>query len=250
MHRFFVPDEAIRGDAVFFSKSQSHQIAKVLRMSPGQVLEIFTSQGDEYEVSLSDIEAAVAVGTIQKTLIPQAIPEINVQLFISPIKHDHFDFVLQKCTEIGIQTFTPVISSRTIVNLSNWDKKIQRWKKIIIEASEQSRRNSLPELLQPMSLSQSFEIAKNYDRCYIAWENEKSLLLIEQILRNPLPPLPTIGLYIGPEGGYSSEEILLAEKANIIPVSLGDQVLRSETAAIVGCSLIMNILRYLGSARK
>ena len=249
MHRFYIPSEAISGDSITFSKNQSHQIINVLRMAPGNSLVVFDGQGGEFEVGLSNMQVGPLIGKIIKNLPSHDVMKIAISLFISPIKQDHFEYVLQKSTEIGVRSITPVISSRTIINLPDWNKKIERWRRIIIEAAEQSRCSRLPELHEPVNFQNAFLSTNSLDRCYIAWENEQSQNLVTHILKDPYPCPRKVGLCIGPEGGYSATEITRAKEAKFIPVSLGSQILRSETAAIVGTSLLINLLTYLWSSR-
>ena len=245
MHRFFITEESVSADTVIFSKDQVHQITHVLRLTSGKVLTTFDSNGVEYEVVLTIVNTTAVVGRIQKITQPREAPPVAVSLWVSPIKHDHFELVLQKCTELGIRSFTPVISSRTIVLLADWQKKIERWRRIIIEAAEQSRCTMIPELHQPVTLVNTFQMISTLDRCYIAWENENSQMLVDHI-HNISTPLPrNVGLFIGPEGGYSETEINYAKDVGIIPVSLGNHILRSETAAIVGSSLLTCLFSYL-----
>jgi 16S rRNA (uracil1498-N3)-methyltransferase len=247
MHRFYIPVESFSDTLVNFSKDQSHQISKVLRMTPGTTVIVFDPQGFEYDVRLQIMTPETVIGEIIKMYPDRMTNSVSVSLFISPLKHNHFEYVLQKTTEIGINSLTPVISSRTIIDLNNWDHKSERWLRIMIEAAEQSRSSRIPELREPLHFQDALHTVGYLERSYIAWENEKGTNIVTHVLssRHPLPK--AVGLFIGPEGGFSDTEIAMAVDANINPVSLGSQILRSETAAIVGSSLIISLYDYLGS---
>jgi 16S rRNA (uracil1498-N3)-methyltransferase len=249
MHRFFISSSAIFGDLVQFSKDQSHQIVRVLRMSSGDKVSVFNGQGDEYEVQITSTHPGAVMAAITKKCSPQETHGITISLFISPIKHDHFEYILQKTTEIGVSLITPVTCTRTIVNVSSWENKVDRWKRIIIEAAEQSRATRLPNLQKPINFSNALLLTRSLDCVYIAWENEQDQTLLAHVLDNGNPKPKKVGLFIGPEGGFTNDEIIKAVEFNLIPVSLGSQILRSETAAIVGSFMLLNSLKYIWSLR-
>jgi 16S rRNA (uracil1498-N3)-methyltransferase len=117
-------------------------------MGPGSEVIVFDSQGLEYEVVLTSIASNSVSGLVQRISRCEN-PELKIFLFISPIKHAHFEIALQKCTEVGVYTIIPVISSRTVVSQSNWSHKEARWERIIIESAEQSASSSVPDLTPP-----------------------------------------------------------------------------------------------------
>jgi 16S rRNA (uracil1498-N3)-methyltransferase len=249
MHRFFISSGVLSGDTIHFSKVQSHQIVHVLKMSTGEIVSVFNAQAEEYEVQINSLSPGTVTAMILKKYPPQETHGITISLFISPIKHDHFEYILQKTTEIGVSSITPVTSTRTIVSVSSWAHKVERWKRIIIEAAEQSQSTRLPELQNPINFSNALLITSTLDRGYIAWENEKDQTLLAHVLDDQNPKPKKVGLFIGPEGGFTDDEIKKAVELNLIPVSLGSQILRSETAAIVGSFLLINSLTYIWSTK-
>jgi 16S rRNA (uracil1498-N3)-methyltransferase len=247
MHRFFIPSVAAPDHPLFFSKPQSHQISTVLRMEPGSVVIVFDSQGLEYEVVLTSVASSSVTGLIQRISRNENL-EINIFLFISLIKQAHFEIALQKCTEVGVRTIIPILCSRTVVSNSNWSHKEARWERILIEAAEQSASSNVPDIHNPMPLVEAVKFCSTLDRTYIAWENERSITITDHLLSSHGSQeinLCNTGLFIGPEGGFSEPEIRQAAEAGLIPVSLGRKILRSETAAIVGCSLLINLTNHL-----
>ena len=168
--------------------------------------------------------------------------KVKITIFISLIKQNRFEVALQKCTELGVFAFVPFYSSRSIFQKSSsvGDNKISRWKSIIQEASEQCGRPDIPRFFDPVS----YEIAcKKSQDCFsiILWENEEKIKL-KSVLQNLKGSDHSINIFVGPEGGFSSDEIKLANSIGIKSASLGDLILRSETAAI---SAISNVFYEL-----
>ena len=155
------------------------------------------------------------------------------------------DFIVQKSTELGINAIIPFISSRTIpiINRNNLEKKQRRWQKIAYEASKQSERSIIPEISSIITFNELLNKSANFDLPLLFWENERSINL-KDILTSLPKPDTILGL-IGPEGGFSEEEIRIAKEAGLTSVSLGNHYLRSETAALFVLSLITYIFDIL-----
>ena len=236
MHRFFVPSENISDVQAVLDSEQAHQISQVLRMKVGDGLIILDNSGWEYEVSLTAVSRKRVTGTIVEKRKVLAEPSIHITLYMSLLKRDKFEWVLQKCTEVGVGRFVPLVTQRSLVqSIDIKQSKKTRWQKIIQEAAEQSGRGRLPELCQPME----FAVAANGVETAVAlipWE-EATAVSTRQALAGKSPE--SIALFIGPEGGFAKAEISLAEENGIMPVTLGKRILRSETAAVVAASIII-----------
>jgi 16S rRNA (uracil1498-N3)-methyltransferase len=158
-------------------------------------------------------------------------------------QREKFEWVLQKCTEIGAAAFTPVITSRSIVqDIRTTGQKTDRWQQILKEAAEQSGRARIPVLNPPVLFLQALEQLRGFDLGLVAYENEKGLS-IRKALRGYQGG--SLGILIGPEGGLAEEESLRARQSGIQLVSLGVRTLRMETAAIVATTLILHQLKSL-----
>jgi 16S rRNA (uracil1498-N3)-methyltransferase len=166
---------------------------------------------------------------------------------------------LQKGTELGIVEFVPLISQRCVIaSLDDVNKKKSRWQRIVREAAEQSRRGRLPNLQPAMFFSQACERAKRTGGLSLMpWEEEKRVNLklvfgreekkAKGKMAPSFPPRPfSINLFIGPEGGFAFEEVLLAQRYGIVPISLGPRILRAETAGLVAVAAILYELGDLG----
>jgi 16S rRNA (uracil1498-N3)-methyltransferase len=234
MHRFFVTD--IHNDQVVFSPEQAHQLTAVLRMEPGQQVVALDNNGWEYEVMLVDVNRKRVTAVIQNKRPITAEAVSHVTLYQSLLKRDNFEWVLQKGTELGICKFVPLITQRTVARLP---KKTERWQRIIIEAAEQSHRGRIPILAEPMTLSQGAAELNGQEIGLIPWEAADSGSIGELLAGNRET---AVALFIGPEGGFSAEEIDLARQQNIIPISLGPRILRAETAAIAATTIVLHEL--------
>jgi 16S rRNA (uracil1498-N3)-methyltransferase len=240
MNRFFLNKNQFSGETVTFPSDLAHQIVHVLRLGDGDTLEVLDNQGMLYQVDLMITTPEKQVlGKIIHTepVVPDKRP--SVALYFGLSNREKVELILQKATEIGVSEFHPFVSSRTLVqSLDLTDKKKDRWERIIREASEQSRRGYLPKLCQPLDFEGVISAAKNdHALCMIAWEQADTTKHLRQIMANF--DGESVALFIGPEGGFSAEEIKQAKTAGCHVVSLGDQILRMETAAIVFPALVL-----------
>jgi 16S rRNA (uracil1498-N3)-methyltransferase len=167
-------------------------------------------------------------------------------LFQSLLPRDKFEFVLQKCTEVGVSRFVPVITQRALVReTAIKPEKLDRWQRIITEAAEQSHRGRIPDLLPPVSFEKAMQELSSFEKCLIACEivkmpNGKQGESIRVALRIEDKNIPgTIAVLIGPEGGFTEDEVHHACSVGAVPVGLGPRILRTETAAIVAATLIL-----------
>ena len=246
MHRFFVSPTDISGDAVSFPADLSRQISRVLRMSPGDEVIILDDTGWEYAVSLSAIAPTQTEGRITGRRMGYGEPAIRLALYQAMIRPERFEWALQKCTELGVSHFVPIITRRTSHGQGSISaNRMERWLRIIREAAEQSGRSKLPTLDHPQSLQQAAESAPRPS--LIAWESEthRSLKSILEHWRDETIVSGNVSIFVGPEGGFDSYEVGLAREHDIESVGLGKRVLRSETAAIALVTAIMHELGEL-----
>ena len=252
MHRFFIPPHWINSDQVTFQNPVAHQISHVLRLRLGDAVIVLDNLGYEYDVDLTAC-GTVAQGQVMARRRAGNEPGCLVSMYLSLTQREKFEWMLQKCTEVGAVEFIPMVTGRSLVGRSQgieeaWTlKKNERWARIIQEAAEQSGRGRLPVLHRPLSFKDAVDSAREKaDQAYIPYEGEKSRGLVQAIdLAQGAPQ--RLALLIGPEGGFSGEEIELAESAGIFPVSLGRRILRMETAAIVALALAINALELRAS---
>lgn len=244
MNRFFISNSDIRGDEVVLSGQQAHQIRNVLRMTPGEHIVVLDNTGFEYEVVLTDVSKNKVLGRIESRRAGTAEPQARLTLYQSLLPRDKFELVLQKCTEVGVSQFVPVVTQRSLVRRleTTTSKKLDRWRVILTEAAEQSHRTRIPDLATPVQFEEVLSQLNAFDRCLIASPHEQQMSLQKALRGGNTTTVQTIALLIGPEGGFTEQEFSLAAEAGTIPVSLGPRILRTETAAIVAAALVINEL--------
>lgn len=247
MRNFYVSPEHISPEAIFISGEERHHIVNVLRLKPNAQIKIRDGQGNEYIASIRSCQRENVIADIRhhRKIPPK---KLKVALFCGLPKFDKLELVIQKTTEIGLDTIIPVLCQRSIPHpkLSVLQKRLIRWQRIANEAAKQSGRSYFPEVKGLMEFRECF-VDFNYDVSLILWEGEKRVGL-KSVLKEHRQA-KNISLFIGPEGGFSSEEIEMAKSAGAIPVTLGSSILRAETAAIVGLALVFYELDELGVQR-
>lgn len=244
MNRFFIPSEWIEGKRVSLHDPYAHQMCHVLRLRPGDWVVVLDNCGREFDVCLTDVGKQLVVGEVRGERVCVAEPKTQVVLFQSMLKRDKFEWVLQKCTEVGVTRIVPVITQRSIVQkISIKSEKRERWQTIVREAAEQCGRGRVPELADPVTLKQSLSVS--LDLRIMASLDGEPVSLHEVMSKANSATGSKIGIWIGPEGGFHPEEVALAEEAGAACVRFGQRVLRTETAAVVASSLILHELKEL-----
>jgi 16S rRNA (uracil1498-N3)-methyltransferase len=245
-HRFFINKKQIRNDSVFLNTTQARQIHNVLRLRQGDKISVLNNEGWEYEVELLTTRPDQVTGRLLNKWQVKSEPKIRLTLFQSRLKQDKFEWVLQKGTELGVASFVPMITERTIVRQSNLKpNKLARWRRIMSEAAEQSGRGRIPTLSPPMEYAAALNAAQASHLAMIPWENELGNTIATTLdlnNRRESHNISSVAILIGPEGGFTELEIQDAQAANIIPVTLGPRILRAETAAIVATALTLHEL--------
>ena len=241
-NRFFVGRDSIDGRWVSIVGAVARQMNRVLRLRPGHRIIVLDNSGWEYSVVLDHLTDDKVLGTVESRNVNQNESRLRIAVFQSVLKSDRFEFVLQKCTELGVVDIVPVLSDRTVRRLrheSRVERRTVRWQRVIKEAAEQSHRGRIPTLGTHMEFEVACQEAKGLS--LIPWEEEQTLG-IKEVLRDKKHSINRAGVsvFIGPEGGFTSEEISQAKTHGIIPVSLGRRILRSDTAAIVAVTSIFH----------
>lgn len=230
--RFFVNFQIKEGKFEIQDKEIWHQLRNVLRKRIGE--EIILLDGTQKEgiakiKKYSHNKVEIEIFKIQEN---QREPKIFVSLYCSILKKSNFDLVVQKATEIGVKEIIPIICKRTIKKGLN----LERLRKISKEASEQSCRGILPQILAPISFTEAIKRAKNFDLKIIFDASGK------EFSRTKGEKIEKVAIFIGPEGGWDKKELEMAKKENFEILNLGKLNLRAETAAIVASFLVVNLL--------
>lgn len=240
MHHFFLPPSAIQADSILFPSDNAHQILRVLRLRMGDQVTVLDGLGWQYRVELTNVSQEKVGGKVLERTAVSGEPPIHLSMYLCLTQREKFEWMLQKCTEVGVSEFTPVLSSRSLVQAAeSLNNKLPRWQRILQEAAEQSGRGLIPRLNMPMDFSAVLaSTSGQFDVCLIAWEEEQSLRLTDAF--QELPANARIALLIGPEGGLTHAEVGLAMVGGWKAVSLGPRILRMETAAVVSAALVID----------
>jgi 16S rRNA (uracil1498-N3)-methyltransferase len=251
MHRFFQPASSFKQGEVVFTPEISRQMVRVLRLKVGQEVAALDNTGIEYTVLLERIGQNEAAGRITHSMISPGEPRLHLTLFIGLTQHERFEWILQKCTEVGAASLVPMVTERSLVqHVARAAHKRARWEQIIREAAEQSGRGRLPELGEPLLFENAVETAAlENELALIPWE-EENLLSLKNALKEGPPGLKKLALLIGPVGGFSTGEISKARARGILPVTLGERIFRVETAALIATALAFYELDEMETGRK
>jgi len=229
IHRFFISEKISDTDQVIITDQELiHQITNVLRLSVNSKIILLDNSGTEFHGLISDIKKNTI--TISKKNIfyySNDGEKIKVYIAASILKKDKYEWVMQKCTEIGVRCFFPIISEKT----EKYNLNLDRIEKIVREASEQSEKKFLPKVSHIQSLK---DFLLNYKGEVVALDLNRDIIDVSQLRRKK-----EICFLIGPEGGWGNEDKKIFEAHSLKIYSLGDVVLRAETASVAISSLFL-----------
>jgi 16S rRNA (uracil1498-N3)-methyltransferase len=244
MPRVLIPPEAVRGDQITIDDPRDvHHLARVLRVKSGELLEGFDGQGGIYRGRVTHVgKQRIIVSMDQHRQEPT--PAVQLTLAQSLIEPARFEWVLQKATELGAARITPVLTSRTVVRPSarGAAHRLERWRRIVIEACAQCGRARLPVVDEPMRFEDILKLCKTQPLILptLAVSGTPLAACLAQ-----LNGATQITILIGPEGDFTPDEVRLGQRAGAHLVSLGKTVLRSETAAVATLVILQHTLGML-----
>ncbi len=237
--RFFVPEDCIKGGTAVLTSDQAHHLRDVLRLRAGDEVELFDGSGSSYSGKIRSCGPRVRIELVERI---DASPESGNSLTLAAalVKPDRFELILQKGTELGVARFLPLETRYSTVRIppAKLHSRMERWQRIVREASKQSRRAKMPEIEQPCPFARLLT-SQDYVK-------HVKVLLYERA-REGLDAASVIGgpvlLCIGPEGGWDDSEAQAAGRAGFRIVTLGSRILRAETAAIAAVSIFQFLLQ-------
>ncbi len=235
--RFFISSDQVDGDRITLAGEDVRHIGAVLRMKAGDLLSFADGTGNEYTVRV--VEAGRAA--IQTEIVSKSRREIRyprVMLGQGLPKSDKMDWIVQKATELGISKIVPLITERTIVKIRDEEKRISRWQKISREATMQSNRLDIPSIEPMCRLADFLRTLTPGSQTLFLLPWEEGTTPIKDVLRAHAD-MRMVVVLIGPEGGFSQAEAGAAQEKGFIPVSLGPNILRTETAAIAALGMVL-----------
>jgi 16S rRNA (uracil1498-N3)-methyltransferase len=235
MHRLY-SDQKVQGETITISDpSRLHYLRDVLRLKPGDHLTIFDSNGKEYLAAIRESDKKGISLSILKQLPVKSSP-IKIAVACAIPKGSRMDEIVDKLTQLGVDVIIPMITERVVVKVeASEEAKFERWRKVALSAVEQSHRTSFPIITNVMAVDEVLAKSKEYDIKLIPTLTGDRKSLKEVISR--INPKSILAL-IGPEGDFSPTEIEAALRHGFVPITLGDSILRVETAAVAIASFL------------
>lgn len=241
MHRFIA--QRVDECHAVLSMEESAHAERVLRMQAGDACQALM-EGEIYAASIEKVQGEILLRLHEK--LPSPEPALSVTLYQGLPKGEKMEWIIQKCTEVGVKRIVPVLFSRCITKWEKKDdeKKLPRLQRIAAEATKQSGRAQVPVIEAPITLPRLCQRLPAHDLCLVPWEDQRG-----NSIRNQFKSQTNIALIIGPEGGISVGEIDTLQSAGAVPVTLGPRILRTETAGLAALVSLLTLSGDMDSSR-
>ena len=246
MPTFFVPSEAVAPPTIRITGPLLHHLRESLRLQPGEALTVTDDRGVRYRTEIVEITPKQLLGRILDTAKMPVKTGPSLTLAQALLKGEKMDWVIQKATELGVDRIVPTSAAHSVVKLraDRSEHQLARWQRIAHEAAQQSERWSVPQIDTPATLSQLAADEGTYASKIILAERSEGASL--QTIPLPIGLHDRLLLLIGPEGGWSEDELRVAQDHGCVAITLGTRILRAETAAIAAISILQTRLGELG----
>ncbi len=240
MHRFFVDNCSGSSENIIITGNDVNHIKNVLRIKVGEHILVSDGQGMDYECSISELADDMVTAKIEDVFKNSAELPVKITLFQGIPKSDKLELIIQKAVELGVHEIVPVITKRTVVKIEEKkaSKKLERYNGIAQSAGKQSGRGIIPEVKNFVSFKEALNMAKNLDMNIIPYEEARGMEYSRQVIAD-IKGKKSLGIFIGPEGGFAKEEVDMAVEMGAKCITLGNRILRTETAGLATLSIIM-----------
>ena len=240
MQHFFADPSCVDGEQIRLAGSDVDHMKNVLRMKPGEEVWVSDGEGMDYFCSVEGYEEKEAVLRVVKKEVSQTELASRLILFQGLPKGDKMEWIVQKAVELGAYSVVPVSTRRCVVKLDNKkaEKKVSRWQQIAESAAKQSKRMLIPNVHQVLSFKEALKYAESMDIRLIPYELAKGMQETKEILA-AIEQGQSIGIFIGPEGGFEEKEVEAAISEGAKPITLAKRILRTETAGLAILSVLM-----------
>ncbi|OUP86432.1 16S rRNA (uracil(1498)-N(3))-methyltransferase [Lachnoclostridium sp. An169] len=240
MQQFFVKPSDVKENKILMQGPDVNHIKNVLRIRPGEDLRVSDGEGHSWLCCVDHYGEKTAVLDILKSLDQDTELPSELWLFQGLPKGDKMELIVQKAVELGVYRVVPFAAKRSVVRLDEkkGQKKQARWQLIAKGAAEQSGRGRIPGVSEPVSFAEALAEAEKLDVILIPYELEEGMEETARIIES-IRPGQSVGIFIGPEGGFEEEEVIRAREAGAQPVTLGRRILRTETAGLAALSILM-----------
>lgn len=239
MFNFFISESSRVDNRYYISGSDYNHIKNVLRMHTGDIF-LISSNGVSSLCEIESIENETVVAVITEENYQSTELPLKIYLFQGLPKSDKLELIIQKTVELGVFSIIPTQMKRCIVKIEDKKKssKLQRWNSISESAAKQSKRNIVPEIKEIMSFEEALSFASELDIILLPFESKNGMKETKEAL-NELRPGMSVGIFIGPEGGFEEKEVNTALGKGAKVISLGQRILRTETAAMTSVAMCM-----------
>ncbi len=232
---FFIHSSAVAAGSIEITGELAHHLRNVLRLRPGETITLVDEARQRYRAVTDSLSARSIVARIEGAPQPPPATGPEITLFPALLKGKKMDWLIQKATELGVHAIAPVISERTMARPET-ERGADRWRRIALEAAQQSSRLDVPQIAPPIPLEALLAAPPAGDAGLILWERERRPL--RDVLQG-LPRRPRLSVIIGPEGGLATQEVEHAIAAGYRPGSLGAPILRAETASLAALAMLL-----------
>lgn len=240
MNQFFVEESQVHGSEIIIEGTDVNHIKNVLRMKPGEEIMVSNGTDKHYICSILTISGEQVVAKIVDIDTNSTELPVKIYLFQGLPKADKMELIIQKSVELGVSEIIPVAMKRCVVKLDGKKEKskLTRWQGIAESAAKQSKRMVIPNISGVMNFKEAVAYAKTLDYNIIPYEFANGMEKSKQIVKE-IGQYKSVGIFIGPEGGFDEAEIAYAKENNMQIISLGKRILRTETAGLTALSIIM-----------
>lgn len=241
MNRFYVENNQIKDERIYITGPDVNHIRNVLRMKVGEKIIISNGQGNDFYCIIESECNDEVVAFIKESKETDTELKGKLYLFQGIPKKDKMELIIQKAVELGVYEIIPVMTKRTVVKLEDRKKelkKLERWQAIATSAAKQSGRGIIPVIKDTMSFKEAVLYSSNLNLNVIPYENAENMAKTKEII-SAIEATNSIGVFIGPEGGFEEDEVNFASSNGITPITLGRRILRTETAGLAILSMMM-----------
>ncbi|MGB9791100.1 MAG: 16S rRNA (uracil(1498)-N(3))-methyltransferase [Thermacetogeniaceae bacterium] len=240
MQRFYMPSFPARGEEFPLSPENARKASRVLRLIPGDEIILWNEAGSEYRALITKVTGQFVYVRVLEEVENDAESPLSLRLVQGIPKGDKLELIIQKATELGVQKIYPVVTERTVVRIPEERRasRLKRWQAIAREAARQCGRVRIPEVAEIDTLEGIWRHVEGDAIKLICWE--EGVAGLKAYLRSfSAPPQVPVYLFVGPEGGFSAREVEACVARGGVVVSLGPRILRTETAGLIGLSLLL-----------
>lgn len=235
---FFVRPQDVAGDRIALRGEEAHHAARVCRCRPGDLIDATDGAGMFYRCRVSVCSPEMTQAEILARIPEHGEPRTRVALAVAPVKGERFDWLVEKAVEVGAAQILPMITARTVVEAG---QRHDRWQRVALAAVKQARRSRLPRIAEVRPFGDVLSaLAPQVDTLLLAYEGADPSVDLSKCLT--ASPVGSLGILVGPEGGFTEEELAAARSLGARPFSLGPRRLRTETAAILSVALVLHEL--------